>query len=369
MFPRFLAFLTFLSFHIGSLAQQKYSVKDDLRDQWMVFEDGHYETLGETPFKRLNTIYLQIDPSASGSEFISITSSRPYYIFINGKVRGEFGGRSLFRIDSLLRGEASRVSWLGIHQDNINVRELETHIVTNQPQVKIQTGTPARPYFHLRDFVVLAGLVIIVLFLFTLRLNPKLASDYLSVRNIFSSRDAEDSQASARLTSGSNVQFYILCSLLLGFYLLIILYNLPTQYALTVHFPQTGFWGTWWQWLKLSGIVFLVLLAKVFVIFSLTRLFDMRGMARFHFFNWIRILLVALGVATTVLFIYFIGRGQHPDYYVVFLSLLVALLAGWIVVAFFKLSGRTGHSMFHLFSYLCATEIIPLLITVKVLFQ
>jgi hypothetical protein len=101
----------------------------------------------------------------------------------------------------------------------------------------------------------------------------------------------------------------------------------------------------------------------------MTRLFDMRGMARYHFFNWVRLLLVMFGAATAIIFMYFISRGDHPYLFVVFLSVVAGTLLVWIVMAFFKLSGRSGHSMFHLFSYLCATEIIPLLITVKVLFQ
>jgi hypothetical protein len=226
-----------------------------------------------------------------------------------------------------------------------------------------------KPHSYFRDFVVVAGLVIILLFLVALHLNPKLASDYFSAARILSAREAEDSQSSARLTSSSNVQFYILCSLMIGFYLLIILQNLPSEFALPVRFQASGFWSLWWQWLKLSTIIFYIFLLKIVIIFLLTRLFGMRGMARFHFFNWIRLLLIVFGAATILLFVYFISRGGSSYFFVVSLSIVVIALVGSIVVAFFKLSGRSEHSMFHLFSYICATEIIPLLITVKVLFQ
>jgi hypothetical protein len=217
--------------------------------------------------------------------------------------------------------------------------------------------------------VVVAGLIIILFFLVALRLNPKLTSDYLSLSKLFSSRESDDSQASARLTSSANVQFYILCSLLIGFYLHIVFHSLPLRFALSEHFQASGFWMISWQWMKLSGIIFFILLFKIFLVFSLTRLFGMRGMARYHFFNWIRLLLLVFGAATVVLFMYFIARGSSPDYFVIFLSVVVVALIVWIMLAFFKLRSRSGHSMFHLFSYLCGTEIIPLLITVKVLFQ
>lgn len=370
MFLRFLPLLFFAVLHTGLFAQEKYNVTENLRKQWMTYDEGSYRPLGEIPFAGLNTIYLELDPSVHGRDFLAVTSGRPYFVFVNGKVRGEYEGRKLFRIDSLLGTGFNRAGWVAIHQDPINARDLSTEILSARPTItRAVEVNPVRPYSHFRDFVVLAGLLVIVLFLVALRLNPKLASDYFSVRSIFSSRDADDSQTSARLTGGSNVQFYVLCSFLIAFYLLIILNNLPRQYALPARFQASGFWEMWWQWLKLSGVVFAALVIKVFIIYSLTRLFGMRGMARFHFFNWIRLLLVVLGIATIVLFMYFIGRGDSPAYYVVFLSTLVAVLIAWIVVAFIKLGGRSGHSMFHLFSYLCATEIIPLLITVKVLYQ
>ena len=49
--------------------------------------------------------------------------------------------------------------------------------------------------------------MIIFFFLLAVRLNSKLAGDYLSVSRIFALRDIDDAQASARLTGGSNVQF------------------------------------------------------------------------------------------------------------------------------------------------------------------
>jgi hypothetical protein len=246
---------------------------------------------------------------------------------------------------------------------------LLTQIVSTESLVAREEEHSGRPCSYLRDFSVISGFVIILFFLALLRLHPKLAADYFTLSRIVASREAEDGQSSARLTSSSNVQFYILCSLLMGFYLLIILYNLPAEYALPIQFHASGFWMIWLQWLKLSAYVFIALMAKLLIIFSLSRLFGFRGMARFHFFNWIRLMLAIFGAATIVLFTYFISRGDSADTFVMFLSVVVLALIVWIAVAYFKLGGRSGHSMFHLFSYLCATEIIPLLITVKVLFQ
>jgi hypothetical protein len=205
--------------------------------------------------------------------------------------------------------------------------------------------------------------------LFITHFNPKLASDYFSIIRIFSLREGDDAQSNARLTSSTNIQFYIGCSLLLGLYLMIIFHHLPDAYALPLYFGGHSFGAVVWQWIRLSTIILGVFFLKILFIFSLTRLFGLRGLARIHFFNWVKLLLIVFGASSLILFIYFISRGQSPGFFVVFLSLIVGTLMVWIGVAFLKLNGKSEHSMFHLFSYICATEIIPLLITIKVLFQ
>lgn len=370
MFRRLL-FIGVLSF-VSSIvfAQERFTVVKDLRGDWMNYDENAFHPLADFPITGLSTVYVRLNPTSSASESLRLKSERPYFVFVNGKIKGEYAGESFLRLDSLLSSPQARPTLVAIHQTRINERDLVTQVVTRNARTSLaEVETLERPYYHFRDFVVIAGLLVVVLFLIALRLNPKLASDYFSVSRIFASRDADDGQVSARLTGGSNVPFYILCSLMIGFYLIIVLYNLPPEYVLPGRFHASDFWMMWLQWLKLSAIVFVILLLKIFIIFSLTRLFGMRGMARFHFFNWIRLLLVVLGVATVLLFMYFITRGDREMLYVFFLSVVVITSIGWIVVAFFKLGGRSGHSMFHLFSYLCATEIIPLLITVKVLFQ
>jgi hypothetical protein len=369
MFARIFLLSLLLSLSSSVFAQEKFNLVKDLRDQWMQYSEGGYQPLNDFPITGLSTVYLNLDPALSG-QWLRISSDNHYYIFINGKIQSEKQGTSALNIDSLLQLSYGRAAWVAIHQERINERDLKTEIVSNRPNLtQTEEEVAPRPYSYFRDFVVIAGLFIIVLFVIALRLNPRLAADYFSISRIFSSRDADDGQASARLTGGSNVQFYILCSMMIGFYLLIILHHLPSAYMLPSRLEASGFWTMWLQWFELSTIVFVVLLIKIFMIFSLTRLFGMRGMARFHFFNWIRLLLVVLGAATVLLFMYFISRGDRENLYVMFLALVVVTLIGWIVVAFFKLGGKSGHSMFHLFSYLCATEIIPLLITAKVLFQ
>lgn len=349
--------------------QEKFIVAEDLRDRWMTSAQGEYAPADKDALHGKQTVYFSLGRSEYADGQLRIASHNPYFLFLNGKIAGRFTGSKIFRLDSLRQLDRSPTHTFAIHQERINRRDLVAEVIVAAPTAVARDVPVARPYLFSRDFVVVAGMIIILFFVFISRFNPKLTADYFSPARVISQRDTDDSQASARLTSGANVQFYILCALLLAFYLVIIFHNLPSHYALPAHFQADSFWSMMGQWLKLSSLIFAVLLAKILVVFALTRLFDMRGLARIHYFNFIRVLLLVFGALSVVLFAYYMGRGDSPVVFAVFLVLVVVALILWVVLGFFKLSGRTGHSLFHLFSYLCATEIIPLLVTAKVLLQ
>lgn len=96
-------------------------------------------------------------------------------------------------------------------------------------------------------------------------------------------------------------------------------------------------------------------------------LFGIRDIAGFHFFNFTRLLFVSVGILTLVLSGYNLLHGQQQEVYDILLSILTWVIGGWVVLLFLKLTNRVTYAVFHLFSYICATEIIPFLLVVKVL--
>ena len=87
----------------------------------------------------------------------------------------------------------------------------------------------------------------------------------------------------------------------------------------------------------------------------------------FHFFNFTRLLLVFVGLLTLILITYHLLHGQQKGVYVFLLETVSWILGGWAILLFLKLTNRIPYAVFHLFSYICATEIIPFLLIVKVL--
>jgi hypothetical protein len=366
MFRRTLVLMLCL-YTMTTNGQEKYTVKHDLHNDWLVYKADKYLPISEQTNSNVNAVYFSIDLSQFGTDILRIKALKPFYFFTNGRLIAKFNpGSKLLSIDSLSRfyGEILNIS---LYQDEINADNLKTEIISTD--TKAGSLSSLKPDGFFKDFVVVAGLSIIVFFVWMIRVHPKLAADYFSVARVLSLREVDDNQSHARLAISSNVLFYIFCSLLLSFYLIIVFYHLPSDYSLPLAFARISFWGVLLQWLKLGTIILFLLFLKMIVVYALSELFGMKGIAGIHFFNWVRLLLIIAGALSLIVFIYLITRGYNTHVYAIMLSMIVVSLGAWVIIVFLKLNNRVEHSMFHLFSYICATEVIPLLVTIKVLFQ
>ncbi|MBT1702681.1 DUF4271 domain-containing protein [Chryseosolibacter indicus] len=369
MSKRFLFTFVGLLSVITLVAQNKFTIKKDLRSEWLQYTEGKYQPLGDEDVSALNSLHFKIEAGDyAADELVYIHSRKPFYIFVNGKLLTEVKGTAKLKIDSLAAALESKSWTFSLYQTKFDEHDLKTYVISEDP-VLTAANDIRKPESFFRDFVVLIGLLLIVFFVVIIRLKSKLSSDYFSVNRILSLREGEDNQSHSRFAISSNMAFYVFASLLMSLYLLIVFYNLPDDYKLSQSFAATGFWGAVWLWLKLSVLVFCILFAKLVLIYFLSWLFGIYGIAGVHFFNWMRLLLLSSSSLIVILFVYYILRGLDPAIYITLLSMVIIFFLIWIVIVFLKLNNRVEHTMFHLFSYICATEVIPLLVTIKVLFQ
>jgi hypothetical protein len=344
-----------------------FVTKKDLADSWQIYENNQYQKI-QADSENPTTIYFLVDADKYAGDYLHLQSRDPFVLFVNGKLARE-GTQLYLNIDSLAHAFRSSQLLLGIHQDELSSGALKTLIKTPVAQNVPEEPTTEKPPTFFRDFVVSAILILLTLLIVTLRLNPKLASDYFSVTKVFSLRETDDGQIYTRINSSTNILFYFFCSLILSFYLMVIFHFVYPIYPLSRHFQGYSFFSSVYNWMELSFIILAIFFFKIILVYGVSRLFGSKDVARIHFFNWVRLLLIVFGVMAVVLFTYFILRGQSIAFHVVLLNLISWCLVFWVAIVFLKLNGRSGFSMFHLFSYICATEIIPLLIIITVLYN
>lgn len=341
------------------------TIEHDLKKEWSVYQEGKF-----IPYRdhkdATDVVYFRLGSSRYGGDYLVVNGVTPVNLFVNNKLAAT-GDYLMLNIDSLSRAFYSDDIQVAIHQDRLSEKTLNTYLVSVRADAS-GMANDLRPAFFFRDFVILVGLFLIAMVAIIIRLNPKLAGDYFSIPKIISLRE-DESQVLTRIGNSTNILFYIYCSLLLGYFFMIVFRFLPDDYRVSAFFQAESFTDAMLQWVKLSAIILLVLLTKIILVLYLSYLFGITEVGGIHFFNWIRMIVVFFGVLTIVVFVYFISHGYDEYTHGTFLKLVVWLAGGWMVLIFLKLAGRANASMFHLFSYICATEVIPFLFIVKVLYN
>ncbi len=356
--------LTF--FQNGTGLAQQFQVKQDLNSQWLHYHEGTFVPYREHQVTT-DVVYLQLGTPRSGGDYLAVTGTEVVNVFVNNNLAAS-GTYLMLNLDSLSRVFYSPRIHVGLHQHGLSEKTVSTFLVSGNERPAAKDDNIFRPAFFFRDFAILAGLLLTALAVVIIRLNPKLASDYFSIGKMISLRE-DESQMLTRIGNSTNVLFYFYCSLLLGYFFMIVFRFLPDDYRVSLYFQSDSFWGAMLQWLKLSSVILVVLITKIILILNLSFLFGIGELGGIHFFNWIRMIVIFFGVLTAVVFIYFVSHGYDQNTHGMFLKLVVVLTGAWMVLIFLKLSGRANASMFHLFSYICATEVIPFLVIIKLLYN
>lgn len=346
---------------------QKLIVKKDLESEWRVYQNDQYQLYADAE-RAATSIYFQIRLAEFDKDVLYINDTETFSFFINGKFVASTQHLTL-KVDSLRKVFSSAVITCALHQKEGISKTLVTQIKSSVPVAKRGEIILEQHSSSFRDFVIISFMILVVMLITIVRLNPKLASDYFSITKIFFLRESDDAQVYSRITSSTNILFYIFCSLMLSYYLMIIFHFVPQHHPIAFSFHSQSFGMAMFQWLKLSSIVLAAFFLKIILIYSLTAMFGSGELASIHFFNWVRVVLIFFGALTIVLSVYFIMHGQQVNFFTTLLQLLAWVLAGWMILIALKLSSRMGRSVFHLFSYICATELIPFLITLKVLYN
>jgi len=121
-------------------------------------------------------------------------------------------------------------------------------------------------------------------------------------------------------------------------------------------------------WLALSAMAFCVVELKYLLIRVLSSLFNADKIAQIHFFDFIRIGLIFISAILTAASAFYLSSIDRYMVFTILLYLFVFLLGVRILILFFKLIGDGSFRKIHLISYLCTTEILPLLIGIRIFF-
>jgi hypothetical protein len=363
-------FSVFLLFSAGSnqcLGQQDVFEEIDLRDSWRVFNEKTktFESFSTGERKRSVRWRMQFEEGNYGR--LEILAPKESYVLINGKYYNQVNEALTLHVDSLLKEFGSNVFDFTIFRNSglsaTNLRTVYYKRVVNLteglPQDRKSQGDFSN-FFVLMSFIILAYIGILF------RRFPRDTLDYFSFQRSLSFKNREETLVSTRPFNRTNILFITLNSGIIAF-LLVALVQLTNGY---VYFPfvftEMNLSQSLLSWLFTTSIVLVSFLLKYLlmsIFISLFRLGDFRYIQHFNSlrFSFGSFLLIFILITIT----YLAFRTEGLGAYFLFTNILVTLLIMRMVVLFFKLRDYTSYRNFHLFSYLCGTELIPFIIVYK----
>lgn len=341
---------------------QDGSPKVNLKDRWLISQEGKFV---KAPSPSTNSIFFWIDARKEKGSVLWLKGRHAFSIFINSKLALRAKGEVKLSVDSLANIYSNQL-FVGLYSSS-GMHHLKTELQQSGQPPAVQEPILRKGNYFL-DFTILASLLIVVGFTLLLRTNPTLTFDYLDVNKLFSFQDRDESTLALRIASSVNLLIYFFCSLFLALILLVSFHLMDDQVLIASKFAIRSTAHGFQQWFILSVIIFGLLIFKLVWLMVLNRLFGFRDIVRIQFFNFVRVILIAMTVLTLITVFYFVANVRDQNYFFQLFTILSIIFCGGAVVMYFKLMARMPYHFFHLFSYLCASEIMPLVVLIKVFF-
>lgn len=337
-------------------AQDTWLEEKDLKPFWNSFVNGEF-----TPYKKNGgVVYLKLrDKEYKGGD-LKIAGEYPIAVFLNHQLIFRLERSATISLDSLAMIYSNPLLF-GLHSPG----ELSTILVRERAA---ESSLMPRPSDDFKDFTILISLLLIVFFTSLLYVNPKLTLDYFNVIRFLSIQEREETLTAIRTATSINFVYYLFTSLLISFLLMVLTHQSEIDFKFQWA-QQSSFIAYCWHLTQLTIIIFFILLSKLLGVTLLARMFDIGEVAGFQFFNSIRVFLIASALISIFALVLFMTGFSSINSYFWILKFGLGIVAFGAVLLFLKLMPKVPFRFSHLFSYLCASEIIPLVILIKVLFK
>lgn len=338
----------------------------DLTERFQVFDSKSrsFRKMQESE-KSKSIIFKILKSEAAGSNLLLHSVGRNT-LFMNRNPIVVFHDHLILDLDSLTESLQLNEFTFTIYNSAGLVKILmKATIDTQQPgSFSTQTTITERGKNAFTDFFVLAGFILLVFISVLVNRFPKDSADYSAIVNSLSFKNREETLITTRPMSRNNLLFIALNSLIIAFVLISFRILTPTNIQLTISIGSSAM--IYWDWFKFSLIVFALIILKYILISAFNRLYGLGEFRYIQFYNSLRFSLAVSLLAFTSLSIVFLSiRLPNLVIYNIMINIIVIMLLIRLGIMFFKLMNYSNHKTFHLFSYLCATELIPFLVLYK----
>jgi hypothetical protein len=358
-------------------AQREYPVIIDLKSELLVYNDD-YETympyVQGTPFTESVALsWLRLARYRNYN--LRVGSPQGLALFINQNITARIPESTIrtLSIDSLHRiyGDSCLIS---VYAEELNLDKLALEVIGKQPVAMasgvgtdsfLQVTARSPGYFY--NFFLLAALGVLAVLAVLRNMFPRVFASYYSLSDAISARTPINDAFSYKLGGTGQLGFIASYSLLFGFLLITLFHAAGLEYRLAWLIGGNDAGEYLWAWIRISALLFVLQLVKYGLLQLAAGLFGI-DVAANHFFDYLRFSQIVITFILSVVLILFLAvpsQAVSGADILLQLALFFALLrTGYL---FYKLVAAGERRKTYLFSYLCTTEILPLLVGLRLL--
>jgi len=283
---------------------------------------------------------------ADAGQFLSVNCEVPFAVFREGVVLASSVKSLRWKVDSIsnIYGMPMTLTIVRQQQGKWSVM-LEKQV----PEDPLDPGLRIRSRYA--EFATLVGALVVFYLLVIMFSSMRNLRDYLSVDRAFLTASREDKPAETRITARPAVMMY-------GFFILTVSYTLTLYTSGPVN--QAGFAELMLLWLKWIAVTAIFLTVRLILISFLAYLYRVQDGVEMQVTGMVRsgllasVLLCALLVPALMIS----PSGAFRGALLVWVWMILQLI--YTGTLFARLSRLTHAKPFHLFFYLCTSELIPL---------
>jgi hypothetical protein len=397
LFSLFVFFL-FLSVHLHAAispgeqrayVEKNYFVVHEFHYDWQIYDHKYnaYVPYLQEKHGSLNAASMPLELHAyEGYELVFYTEQE-VYVFINAALQKRFDADTWVTLpmDSLLavyRNAPQQSTAVNTSQVFLTfyspsgLLPLPTAFIGHKKNVQEKAATAAPTLTVLpkrasafQYFLIIACIFILANYAFLYNLHPTAFARFYSIKSLFGTSYRDGVAPVGKPLNGINLLF-----LLNHGFLLALLYMLVREGSRHLFFTeqvlrtQESLPDYLYNFGLIGVAVFFLLICKYLGTYVLANLLRLDKIVNVHFFEYIHYSKIFYTILVPVLVLIFTS---YPVWIDKADNLLVALIVGFALIRILLISLRLNklapHRNLYLFSYLCVTELVPLLAGIKIL--
>jgi hypothetical protein len=357
-----------------------YQVVESLEDQWLIYDEAYNGYVPYLPEKYAvpRTISLSLDLDKNRFYSLQVQTTQPAYLFIQSRLCAEVPANSslILQIDSLKKLYATNHILLTLYNEGGHISLPAAFIIYKQTQLlarealqKNELPLKVREGAAFRDFVVFVSIIILAFYAFLWNYYPKAFSRYYGFKYLFSTSFREDVALINKPLNYVNLLFLFIHSLVLSFFYVLLQKGSDriTSNLINIDYTNT-FSGLLFYFFSIAILLFVLLIGKYILLYVIGNLFRLTEVIQIHYYEYLLFSKVFYTFIVPVQILVFLNAPHLISWIFNGLIMLVIVFnIARIFVINSVLNKLVTFRNLYLFSYLCATELVPLLMGIKLL--